>query len=80
MTNAPWVPFCEIGDVVEFVMEVTTTPVDEKAAERIAPGARYITVALVGAGWDLRRVLGQGPDEIRILDSQMHKYVRLTNQ
>ena len=30
---------------------------------------------LVGEGWDLKLISGKGPDELRILNSDMGKYV-----
>jgi hypothetical protein len=69
--------FCNVGDVVEFIVEVARTPPEVDAPVRIAIGSQYETVALIGWGWDLRRITGEGPDEIRILNSEMPTYVRV---
>ena len=38
-------------------------------------GATYEVIGLVGEGWDLKRKSGKGPDKLRILNSDMAKYV-----
>jgi hypothetical protein len=70
--------FCNVGDVVEFIAEITaTTPPDGELPMRVPIGSQYETVGLVGYGWDLRRITGDGPDEVRVLNSDMPKYVRV---
>jgi hypothetical protein len=77
LTLKRWIPFCKVGDIVEFVIDVTPAPPDGKEPISITAGARYVATSIVEAGWDLRRVAGEGPDEVRILDSQISKYTRL---
>lgn len=43
--------FCNVGDVVEPITDVTTTPPPGEPAALIRAGARYTAVRLVGAGW-----------------------------
>ncbi len=69
--------FCEVGDDVEFVKAVTTTSWEGEPTEEIAVGDRYKVVGLVGYGWDLQRVSGKGPVELRLLNSRMKEYVKL---
>jgi hypothetical protein len=73
-------PFCGIGDVVEFVVSGATNSWGDETAERFEAGARYRVVGLVGWGWDLERVSGVGPDELRILNSSMPEYVTLVEE
>ena len=69
---------CDIGDVVEFRLEVSaTTPPEGDTPERIEVGARYVVTGKTGAGWDFSRISGQGPTQIRILESDVPKYVRV---
>lgn len=77
MKNEKFEPFCEIGDVLEFIEDVITTPPDGQQAMRISVGAQYVARSLVNAGWDLRRKEGEGPDELRILNSEMPRYVKV---
>ena len=67
--------FCKLGDLVEFISGVFTTPEDDEAPLEISRGARYRAVGLVEFGWDLRRESGVGPVDVRILNSQMARYV-----
>jgi hypothetical protein len=69
--------FCEIGDEVEFVKAATTTPWENEPAEEVAVGDRYKVVGLVGYGWNLQRVSGKGPVELRLISSKMKEYVKL---
>ncbi|HEY5927609.1 MAG TPA: hypothetical protein VIV11_38255 [Kofleriaceae bacterium] len=68
--------FCRVGDVVEVTHDAATASIDGEAPRKIAAGSRYRAVALVEWGWDLERVAGDGPDELRILNSQMPRYVK----
>jgi hypothetical protein len=72
-----WEPFCAVGDVVEFVDDTTAETFDGLSSSRVEKGARYRAVRLVGAGWDLERVAGEGPHEVRLLNSEMTKRVRI---
>ncbi len=40
-------------------------------------GDRYKVIDLIGSGWDLVRVTGIGPEYLRIINSEMQKYVRV---
>ena len=68
-------PFCNPGDVVEFMAAVTTNPWPGERSERVEAGARYRAVALVGWGWDLEKVSGKGPYYLRVLNGDMPKQV-----
>jgi hypothetical protein len=72
-----WEPFCAIGDVVEFVDDGTATSSSGTSSERVEKGATYRAVGLVGGGWDLECVAGSGPQELRLLNSEMAKRVRI---
>ena len=37
-------------------------------------GIFYRVVGLVGSGWDLQRISGEGPTELRLLNSQMRAH------
>jgi hypothetical protein len=69
--------FAPAGSIVEFTRDVETTPWPGEKAKTVRVGARYKLVRIVGAGWDLSRVQGNGPEELRLLDSQMGDYVKL---
>jgi hypothetical protein len=75
MTDRRPALFCKLGDLVEFVSDVFTTPKDDEAPLEISKGARYRAVGLVEFGWDLRRESGVGPVDVRVLNSQMARYV-----
>jgi hypothetical protein len=68
--------FAQVGLLVEFTRDVETTPWPGEEKTTIRMGARYELLRLVEAGWDLRRVQGDGPEELRLLDSQMGSYVK----
>jgi hypothetical protein len=68
--------FCQIGDMVEVIHTIETNPWSGEKAETISTGARYKAVALIGWGWDLELVKGNGPKEVRILNSEMGKFVK----
>ncbi len=69
--------FAPVGSIVEFTRDVETTPWPGEEANTVRAGARYKLVRIVGAGWDLSRVQGDGPEELRLLDSQIGDYVKL---
>ena len=73
-------PFCRVGDVVEFTMSVTTTPWPGEREVRIDAGDRYRAVGLVESGWDLERLSGTGPDYLRIINTEMPKYVTVVSE
>lgn len=64
-----------MGDVVRFKTNMVTTPWDNEEPEAINAGDLYVVVGLVGSGWDLERRSGSGPLKLRILNSEMQKYV-----
>lgn len=69
--------FCAVGDEVEFVKPAVTTPWKDEPSEQVAVGDRYKVVGLVGYGWDLQRVSGKGPVELRLINSKMKEHVKL---
>jgi len=69
--------FCNIGDVVEFHRGVLPQALEDEPCLVIGVGDRYEAVGFVGSGWDLKRVSGGGPAEIRLLNSQMSDYVKV---
>lgn len=71
--------FCEIGSQVEFVKAVAPTHREGELTTTIAVGDRYRVARLVGFGWDLQRVSGKGPMEVRLLNSQMKEYVKIAD-
>ena len=68
--------FCRIGDVVEITHAIKTNPWPDAKSQTIPSGTRYKAVALTGYGWDLKLIKGNGPEEVRILNSEMHKYLK----
>jgi hypothetical protein len=64
----------EIGDIVEFTRDVS---IDSREGDTsfVEKGARYRVENLVGFGWDLEFVSGHGPTWVRILNSDVPKYV-----
>jgi hypothetical protein len=71
--------FCKIGEVVRFTNELVTTPWPDEQPVKVARGARYRVVGLVDSGWDLERESGDGPFQIRILNSEMPLFVEIAN-
>ena len=71
---------CGVGSVVEFINEITTTPWPGEEPVIVHKGSQYETVSLTESGWDLIRRTGQGPIELRILNSEMTKYVKLVKK
>lgn len=69
--------FCEIGDQVEFIRAVKPAPTKDGTSTSIAAGSRYKVTRLVGSGWDLELLSGDGPVEVRLLNSQMGEYVKV---
>lgn len=68
-------PFCKVGDTVEFIREVTTGN-----DENVKIGDKYTVVALIGWGWDLKKISGEGAIFLRILNSKMKDYVIVYKQ
>lgn len=71
--------FCEVGDEVEFVKAAVARDWEGELRTAIAVGDRYRAVGLVGRGWDLQRVSGNGPMELRLLNSKMKEYVKVAD-
>ncbi len=67
--------FCSIGDIVRFITAIETTPWPGEEPISVSIGATYKVINLAGEGWDLKRISGKGPKELRILNSDMGKYV-----
>lgn len=61
--------FCKIGDELQFIVEIDS--------QNIKKGDVYKTIDLIGYGWDLERIEGDGTFFIRILNSEMSGYVIL---
>ena len=67
--------FCSLGDIIRIIAAIATTPWPGEKSITVEVGATYKVIDLVGEGWDLKRISGKGPDELRILNSEMGKYV-----
>jgi hypothetical protein len=67
--------FCKVGDTLEFIREVILD-----SNERVNIGDRYTVVNLIGSGWDLEKLSGEGSTFLRILNSEMKDYVILCNE
>lgn len=65
--------FCEVGDLVEFFADVHWN--SSPGNGDVKAGNRYEVIDLIGAGWDLRRISGNGPEYLRIMNSKMREYV-----
>ncbi|HRH41861.1 MAG TPA: hypothetical protein PKY82_09475 [Pyrinomonadaceae bacterium] len=61
--------FCEIGDKLKFIVEINS--------QNIKKGDVYKTIDLIGYGWDLERMEGNGTQQIRILNSEIKNYVTI---
>jgi hypothetical protein len=72
--------FAPEGSIVEFNVEIATTPWPGERASVVPKGSRYKLVRLVGFGWDLERVGSLGPEALRLLDSQMEGMVRVVSK
>lgn len=72
--------FCAVGDEVEFIRAVVPTPWEGELVAAVSVGDRYKAIRLVGSGWDLERVRGSGPAELRLLNSQMKEYVKVAEE
>ncbi len=70
--------FCKIGDTVEIIKTVKSTPwPDEGDPETIEKGLKYKVANLIGYGWDLELIEGNGPKFVRILNSKMPSLVKI---
>lgn len=68
--------FCKIGDTVEFTRDLYSEFWDDEEKE-VKIGDKYKTVNLIGSGWDLQKVTGEGPEYLRIINSEMKDYVKV---
>jgi hypothetical protein len=73
---------CDIGTLVEFVDDVETLPPDhrDESPSFVRRGARYRIKNIVGYAIDLVLESGDGPPEVRLLQSQMKTYVTLVQR
>ena len=69
--------FCRVGDLVEFTITTEVRDWEGASTNLVEAGACYEAIALVGWGWDLERRQGNGPQFIRLLNSQMPERVRV---
>ena len=72
--------FCSIGDIIRIIATIASTPWPGEKPITVEVGATYEVVDLVGEGWDLKRVSGKGPDALRVLNSDMVKYVAVVGK
>lgn len=70
---------CNLGDLLEVIapLDLLGTMDDPTPSVVQASGQIYKASGLVDRGWDLTRVSGDGPDEIRILNSYVKKYFKV---
>lgn len=71
--------FCQVGDVVKFKKTLTTSPWKDEMPANIHAGDLYVVTSLVGSGWDLERKTGNGPQNLRILNSELPDYATVTS-
>ncbi len=70
--------YCSVGDTVEIITTIETNPwLDEGEPEKIKKGSKYQVADLIGSGWDLKLIEGNGPKLIRILNSEMPGLVKI---
>jgi hypothetical protein len=67
--------FCQIGDLLVFTRRVETSAWPGEPAQVVEAGDVYEAVSLTENGWDLERRQGGGPSHLRLLNSQLSKYV-----
>ena len=70
---------CALGDLLEVIapLDLIGTMDDPTPSVIQASGQIYKASGLVGRGWDLVRISGNGPDEIRILNRYVKKYFKV---
>lgn len=70
---------CSLGDLLEVIapLDLLGTMDDPTPSVVQASGQIYKAIGLVDQGWDMKRMSGDGPDEIRILNSYVKKYFRV---
>jgi hypothetical protein len=71
--------FCSIGDLIEFVDEIPITALDGNLLQPIKRGDRYRASELIGWGWNLDRVVGEGPESVRMLNSHLFERARIVS-
>ena len=62
--------YCGVGEMLVFVCKVETE------SGIIEKGDKYLAAEMIGFGWNLERVTGNGPPTVRILNSQMGRYLK----
>lgn len=67
--------FCKVGDLVEFALDIDAANFDGREGS-VSRGDIYEAACLVGSGWDLKKLSGSGPEWLRLLNSEMPRYVR----
>lgn len=70
---------CSPGDIVEFKMDAPISAWPDEMPNIVQQGSRYRVVELVGEGWELERLSGFGPKFIRVLNSDIPKYLLVTH-
>lgn len=70
---------CNLGDLLEVIapLDLLGTMDDPTHSVLQVSGQIYKASNLVDRGWDLTRVSGDGPDEIRILNRYVKKYFKV---
>lgn len=70
---------CNLGDLLEVIapLDLLGTMDDPTPSVVQASGQIYKASGLIDRGWDLTRISGDGPDEIRILNSYVKDYFRV---
>lgn len=68
---------CKVGDILEFINDVTTHSWDKDHEEVAKKGDRYKVQGQVENGFDLVKISGEGPEEIRILNSLIPTYLKV---
>ena len=70
---------CKLGDLLEVIapLDLLGTMDDPTPSVVQVSGQIYKASGLVDRGWDLTRVSGDGPDEIRILNSYVKRYFKV---
>ena len=67
--------FCKKGDILKFIKDLETNPWPDEEKKIISEGDCYQAQNVVGYGWDLEKVKGNGPKFVRILNSEMKNYL-----
>ena len=73
---------CKIGDILKLIRDVgiydnDDDMTDDSATHYIASGQLYRAEGRKGAGWDLVRISGDGPPNIRVLNGSVLHYFEI---